>query len=766
MLGSVLFTALALLGSACAQQSETFTNPVLYEDFPDNDISMGPDGAYYYSASNFHYSPAAPILRSYDLVDWEFVGHSIPRQNFGDGYDLPPTGERAYRGGTWASTLRYRESNKTWYWIGCTNFYLTWVFTAPNPEGPWTQAANYGGGVCFYDNGLLIDDDDTMYVVYTYDGGKQVNVTQLAPDGLSTVRTEKVLEPGQVGVDDVEGNRMYKINGLYYILNDHPGSTAYVWKSTSPWGPYEGKPLADNVQSPLPGGGAPHQGSLIETAQGDWYFMSFTWAFPSGRLPVLAPITWQDDGFPTLVTNTTTGGWGTSYPLPLPRKPLNYTWSETHYPFITLTTLPPTFEWNHNPDTSAYALAPDTGLVLQTATVNTTDDLYSARNTLTHRVHGEFPTATLELDRHQQPPTWEPTSPSDHHHPSSHHHNHHHPPAPAPPQLHRHRPNRILLFPGCFNPPHLAHHALLQQAFTRTQTDLRVVAAMVLPPDDDRLAAKEEQRKWLGERGRGAAKGGVRGQQGGGIGGGDGTADVDADAVSGAVVEGGGLLLTRAQRVALWRGRCPPAGAAGAAGAGVGGGLRGDGWMWVYDRSEEEWHGFRERLVDAAGRDGFELEFVCLLGADYVGRGRVPWGSWDCDGIVVGEVGREVDFVARDADGGRRMLSLAWCEKWEPVGEDEDQQGAGTSMNDTRQRQWMCRGKYGEGQGQWVRYVPCPDDEKTVHTGGSTRIRDMIASCPSGQLLERLEGAAMNPDMLAEFVMDARRASSSKLLVL
>ena len=98
------------MAPACAQQSETFTNPILYEDFPDNDISLGPDGAFYFSASNFHYSPAAPILRSYDLVDWEFVGHSIPRQNFGDGYNLPSTGERAYRGGTWASTLRYRES--------------------------------------------------------------------------------------------------------------------------------------------------------------------------------------------------------------------------------------------------------------------------------------------------------------------------------------------------------------------------------------------------------------------------------------------------------------------------------------------------------------------------------------------------------------------------------------------------------------------------------------------------------------------------------
>ncbi|KAG7285207.1 hypothetical protein NEMBOFW57_009828 [Staphylotrichum longicolle] len=380
MLKSTLLAGLAFLvntpflGAQAAPgcTPKTFTNPVLYEDFPDNDISTGPDGAFYFSASNFHYSPGAPILRSYDLVSWEFVGHSIPRLNFGDGYNLPATGERAYRGGTWASTLRYRKSNKTWYWIGCTNFWITWVFTAPNPEGPWTQAANLGGGVCFYDNGLLIDDDDTMYVVYTYDGGKQVNVTQLAPDGLSIARTEKVLVPGQVGADSVEGNRMYKINGTYYILNDHPGSTAYVWKSASPWGPYEGKPLADSVASPVPGGGAPHQGSLIQTPRAT-----------GRRLPHPRHQRHQRR-------------LGHPLPAPLPAaKPLNFPWTRS-YAFTALTSLPPTFEWNHNPDTSKYALSPDTGLTLSTASV--TADLYAARNTLTHRVHGEFPSAAVELD--------------------------------------------------------------------------------------------------------------------------------------------------------------------------------------------------------------------------------------------------------------------------------------------------------------------------------------------------------------------------------
>jgi hypothetical protein len=59
----------------------TFTNPVAWQDFADGDIIRVGD-AYYYSASTMHYSPGAPILRSYNLVDWEYAGHSVPRLDF------------------------------------------------------------------------------------------------------------------------------------------------------------------------------------------------------------------------------------------------------------------------------------------------------------------------------------------------------------------------------------------------------------------------------------------------------------------------------------------------------------------------------------------------------------------------------------------------------------------------------------------------------------------------------------------------------------
>jgi len=35
------------------------------------------------AASTMHYSPGAPIPRSFDLVNWEFAGHSVPVLDFG-----------------------------------------------------------------------------------------------------------------------------------------------------------------------------------------------------------------------------------------------------------------------------------------------------------------------------------------------------------------------------------------------------------------------------------------------------------------------------------------------------------------------------------------------------------------------------------------------------------------------------------------------------------------------------------------------------------
>jgi beta-xylosidase len=196
--------------------------------------------------------------------------------------------------------------------------------------------------------------------------------------------------PSSVGT--LEGARFYKRNGYYYIWLTRPANGQYVLRSSSPFGPYEMRQVLLNMPGPISGGGVPHQGGLVQTQNGDWYYMAFVDAYPGGRVPALAPISWTGDGWPQV--QTVNGGWGASYPTPnIPAS------SKTVQPMTGADTftgsgLGPRWEWNHNPDNTKWSTG--SGLRLQTATV--TNDLYAARNTLTHRIQGPTSTATIELD--------------------------------------------------------------------------------------------------------------------------------------------------------------------------------------------------------------------------------------------------------------------------------------------------------------------------------------------------------------------------------
>ena len=302
-------------------------------------------------------------------------------------YDL--NGSRAYVSGIWASTLGYRKSNETFYWMGCMRQGGGYAYTAKDPAGPWTKHRTQG---CYYDMGLLIDDDDKMYVAY---GNNAVHVAELTADGFGQVRSQKVLDsPANIGA--LEGARFNKINGNYYIFLTQYANGEYVLRSTNgPFGPYELKPFA--VKLPYAGrgaGGAPHQGGVIQTQNGDWYYMAFNDSYPAGRHPVMAPMKWTD-GWPSV--ELVNGQWGASYPFP--NLPCGSGKVKTRFGLETFEaqTLDPEWEWNHNPDNTKWSAGG--GLTLQTATV--TNDIYAARNTLTRRMVGPVSTGTIELDYSQ-----------------------------------------------------------------------------------------------------------------------------------------------------------------------------------------------------------------------------------------------------------------------------------------------------------------------------------------------------------------------------
>src|SRR6266540_4264107 len=56
----------------------TFTNPVFYDEFSDPDLIRVGDW-FYLTGTTMHAMPGLPILRSKDLVNWEFVAYALDK---------------------------------------------------------------------------------------------------------------------------------------------------------------------------------------------------------------------------------------------------------------------------------------------------------------------------------------------------------------------------------------------------------------------------------------------------------------------------------------------------------------------------------------------------------------------------------------------------------------------------------------------------------------------------------------------------------------
>ncbi|KAL3462517.1 glycosyl hydrolase [Aspergillus heterothallicus] len=357
--------------------SPTFANPIKWEDLPDPEV-FRVGHTYYMSASSFHFSPGAPLLKSDDLINWEYAGHSVPELPPSSRFSLDGVRPTAYGKGVWASTLRYRNSDGLFYFYSpIQGTDKTYVYTAKSPGDVWT--AHPPIERFYYDLGLLIDDDDTMYIAH---GTKTIQVAQLSPDGLTEVASKVV----HISEDYIEGARMYKIQGTYYIWVTKPGDTQRMLKSTAgPFGPFEARDIIAEMRSPLAGAGPPHQGGLVDTPNGQWYYISFTDAYPAGRVPLLAPVFFNK------------GRWLLQYPTPLALgdQRSNSNMCFRKHEFSSQSTLEHCWEWNHNPDKSKWSIQKGQ-LVLKTGTV--TQSLHLATNTLTHRTIGPGSIVTFCMD--------------------------------------------------------------------------------------------------------------------------------------------------------------------------------------------------------------------------------------------------------------------------------------------------------------------------------------------------------------------------------
>jgi beta-xylosidase len=356
----------------------TYTNPVIAADFPDPDVILV-DSTYYMVNTTMFTFPGVTLLKSYDLVNWQYCCNAVQRFDFSTCYDLD--GCNRYGHGQWATSLKYH--NGKYYLLFITLDEGGFLCTADKPEGPW-QIRKLPKG--FYDPGLFFDDDGRIEVAHGY---SKIYVTELdanfAPKGTDSLVYTGTIRRG------LEGTHVYKINGYYYLYSTYGGldGIQVALRSKSIYGPYEQKVVIRDTTHGVNFG--IHQGALIRTQTGEWWTMLFVDSGPFGRFPSLQPVTWED-GWPMVGVN---GKAVVTYKKPNVGR---------EYPIATLPTsdefdsteLGMQWGWNHNPDPTKWSFSENPGYVrLRTASV--VDSLPKARNTLTQRMFAYYSDTTASI---------------------------------------------------------------------------------------------------------------------------------------------------------------------------------------------------------------------------------------------------------------------------------------------------------------------------------------------------------------------------------
>ncbi len=345
----------------------TYTNPLIAADFPDPDV-IRVDSVYYFVSTTMFIFPGVTILKSYDLVNWEYCSNAVPRFDFSPCYNLE--GCNRYRHGQWATSLKYNRGK--FYLLFITLDEGGFVCTSDKPEGPW-EIRHLPRG--FYDPGLFFDEDGKIYVTHGYG---EIRITEVDAD-LEAIGEDTLVYTGDIR-RGLEGMHAYKINGYYYLYGTYGGFDGFqvALRSRNIYGPYEQKVVIRDTT--LNRNYGIHQGALVQTQTGEWWTVLFTDSGPFGRFPSLQPVTWEE-GWPMVgldgkaVITHRKPDVGREYP----RSSLPVS-DEFHTGNLGMQ-----WGWNHNPEPDKWSLTENPGH-LRLHTVKTAAQLPDARNTLTQRL--------------------------------------------------------------------------------------------------------------------------------------------------------------------------------------------------------------------------------------------------------------------------------------------------------------------------------------------------------------------------------------------
>ena len=385
------------------QGDGTYLNPVLAGDYSDPDVlRVGDD--YYLTASSFTNLPGLPILHSRDLVNWQLIGHALPRLAPEGHFATPRRG-----GGVWAPAFAHRGGLFRIYYPD-PDFGI-FVVTAKNPAGPWSVPVLVDSTRGAIDPAPFWDDDGSAWLVHAFAGSRAgisnvIVLKRMNPEGTRTLGKERRIIVGEalppvrtsIGIrpwQTTEGPKLYKRDGWYWIFvpsGSVKGGWQGVFRAKRLEGPWEGRNVLDQGPTAING---PHQGAWVRTAKGEDWFLHFQDTDSYGRRVWLEPMRWRD-GWPVIGEDP--DGDGIGQPVLRHRKPdLPRSPVVTPEPDDEFADGRPSLAWQWQANPQDNWLARGTNGWLRLTSAATPANLWDAGNLLSRKLPAERFTATTRM---------------------------------------------------------------------------------------------------------------------------------------------------------------------------------------------------------------------------------------------------------------------------------------------------------------------------------------------------------------------------------
>ena len=269
----------------------TYTNPIIFADYSDPDaIRVGDD--FYMVSSSFGHFPGLPILHSKDLINWELIGHAA--QN----YPFPEFEKPQHGFAIWAPSIRY-HNGEFYIYFGDPDRGV-FMTKAKNPAGPWSPLACVLAVTGWIDCCPFWDEDGNAYLAHAFANSRSgiksvLGISKMSPDGEKVFGNSTLVFNGQKDHPTMEGPKMYKRNGYYYIFAPAGGvkpGWQTILRSKNIYGPYEDKIVLEQGSTNING---PHQGAWVTTQTGEDWFLHFQDRYAYGRIVHLQPMKWEND---------------------------------------------------------------------------------------------------------------------------------------------------------------------------------------------------------------------------------------------------------------------------------------------------------------------------------------------------------------------------------------------------------------------------------------------------------------------------------------